>query len=279
MSDQDLSNPWDVGGSWASDWSWAESLATPAVGAGPAGDEGTAASRSRAWPKLDPAKVYPRIAELAGDPNLFNQGAIGVCTAAAFFHHVAQKNPEDFSSFARALYSGGIGYIGGLKVAPGADLRNADYDDLARRYSSMPPQADWMVMCALRDSENWLLDFEGSPEENVAMTTSGDEMVGWYRRTGWYSRVEAQVLEDRAVEVLKAWAKGDGNQVALAINTRLIGDSRAGGHMITLEAPMLIHEEKDVVHIGYWSWGAKHSITTNVAALRENCFWIACAYY
>jgi hypothetical protein len=35
----------------------------------------------------------------------------------------------------------------------------------------MPPAADWMLMAALRDNENWLLDFEGTLDEATAAKT------------------------------------------------------------------------------------------------------------
>lgn len=49
----------------------------------------------------------------------------------------------------------------------------------------MPPAADWMLMAALRDSENWLLDFEGTLDEATAAKTEADEMPDWYVTQSW----------------------------------------------------------------------------------------------
>lgn len=103
---------------------------------------------------LDPTAVTSRIQALAANANLFDQGALGLCTSAAFFHHVLQRKSAEFTSFANALYGAGIGFLGELKVAPGSDLRNVDYAKLLARFPGLPPQADWMVMSALRDSAN-----------------------------------------------------------------------------------------------------------------------------
>jgi hypothetical protein len=76
-----------------------------------------------------------------------------------------------------------------FKVAPGVDLRNADYAALAARFVGMPPQADWMLMSSVRDSEKWFLDFEGSRDESFAISTSAKEMSGWYNDTDFYTNV------------------------------------------------------------------------------------------
>ena len=145
---------------------------------------------TKGWPKLDQAIVLERLKLLQGNANLFNQGPIGLCTAAAFYHHIIQNDPLQFYVFASGLLSQGFAFLGSLKVAPGDDLRNSDYDVLATRYANFPPQADWMLMSALRDSENWLFDFEGAPNENIAMLTSAREMSEWYTKTGFYQSVE-----------------------------------------------------------------------------------------
>lgn len=55
-----------------------------------------------AWPQLDQTTVLDRLKVLMNDANYFNQGAIGLCTAAAFFHHIIQKNPLSFYLFGTA---------------------------------------------------------------------------------------------------------------------------------------------------------------------------------
>lgn len=110
-----------------------------------AGENETAPLGARkARPKLDPTLVLPRITALRNSPVLFDQGSYGLCNSALFFYIVIQTNPAEFESFTRALYGGGIGFLGRLNVAPDVDLRTQSYDERAMklRIGVMPPQAN-----------------------------------------------------------------------------------------------------------------------------------------
>lgn len=213
----------------------------------------TSGPPDNAWPKLNKTNVLTRIDTLKMNANLFNQGKLGLCTAAAFFHHAIQRKPDDFSSFAKALYGGGMGFLGKLKVSAGSDLRDADYSALLAKYSNMPPEADWMVMSSLRDSENWLFDFEGSPEETFSMDTSTKELSGWYKDTGFYSAVDYST--DTSVAGVKAISKTATNHVALWIKAKLLGIDTKATHMITVESAITIDEANDSIKFSYWTWG------------------------
>lgn len=221
-------------------------LGEPAPGFG-------SSSGSKAWPFLDGQQVLGRLHTLAGDPNAFNQGGLGLCTAAAFFHHALQRKPAEFESFGKALYGGGIGFLGKLKVAPGWDLRHTDYAALAQANTGLPPQAEWMTMSGLRDSENWFFDFEGAPDEDVAMKTSMEEMSGWYGDTGFWTGVTTS--EDTSDAAISALSKTGSNQLALWIRMPMIGDSRPGTHMITVEGPLTLDKATDTAQFDYWTWG------------------------
>jgi len=242
------------------------SVKTPGTVADPTS---TALTARKAWPKLDANQVLPRIKALKVNANLFDQGAVGLCTAAAFYHHVIQRNPDEFESFANALYGAGMGFLGKLKVTPGADLRNADYTVLAAKNSPMPPQADWMLMSALRDSENWIFDFEGSPNESFAMSTSAKELSGWYKSTGFYSSVTYS--DDTSPAKIKAISKTANNHVALWVNAALLGVAGDSTHMITLEGPITINEATDKVTFDYWTWGQPvKTLATTFTSFKAN---------
>lgn len=117
----------------------------------------------------------------------------------------------------------------------------------------MPPQADWMLMCALRDSENWLFDFEGSPDETVAFETSASEMSGWYGKTGYYSSVTYS--GDTSVAKIRTINKKPTNHIALWVKTGLIGDARNLPHIITVESPIVLDQAQNTVAFDYWTWG------------------------
>lgn len=221
----------------------------------------------KAWPKLDSTTVLTRIQNLKNDANLFNQGTIGLCTTACFYHHMIQRDAAKFESFANALYGGGIGYMGNLRVAPGTDLRNADYAALSAKYANMPPQADWMLMSSLRDSENWFFDYEGAPDESTAIETPTKELKGFYVSTGLYNNV---VFHDgTSVADIKAISKTAKDHVVLWIRTALLGGS--GTHVITLEGPITVDEANDKVTFDYWTWAQPvKTMNTTLTSFKAN---------
>ncbi|MWC27108.1 hypothetical protein [Paenibacillus sp. MMS18-CY102] len=222
----------------------------------------------KAWPKLDSNTVLTRINNLKGDANLFNQGVVGLCTTACFYHHIIQKDAAQFESFAKALFGGGIGFLGKLKVAPGTDLRNADYSALAAKFPGMPPQADWMLMSSLRDSENWFFDYEGAPDESTAIETPTKELCEWYTDTGFYK--SATNSTDKSVAAIKAITKNANNHIVLWIKTALLqpGD---GTHVITLEGPITVDEANDKVTFDYWTWAQPvKTMNTTLTSFKAN---------
>lgn len=237
---------------------------------GGGGPEAPALGQRKAWPKLDPAQVLARIDDLAADPAKFHQGGIGLCTAAAFFHHVLQIAPEEFRSFAKALYGAGLGFLGKLKVDPSYDLRNVDFAALSAKFpGALPPQADWMVMSALRDSANWFFDYEGAPDESFAMSTSAKEMAGWYEDTGFYSSVAYS--DDTSLAAIKGIKKTAGNHVALWIDVALLQSGSKATHMITLESAITIDEAADKAAFKYWTWGQPiQTLSTTCSRLKQN---------
>ena len=247
-----------------------KTLADDGGGQGPGATESPtgALTTRKAWPNLDSTTVLARIEALSKDANLFNQGSIGLCTAAAFFHHIIQRDPSAFKAFGTALYGAGIGFLGSLKVNPGSDLRNADYAALSAKFFGMPPQADWMLMSALRDSENWFFDFEGAPDESIAMETSAKEMSGWYEDTAFYNAVSYET--DTSLAGIKAINKTAHNQIALWIKEALIQPGN-GTHMITVEGPIAIDEAKDTVSLAYWTWGHPvQPMNTTLTSFKAN---------
>jgi hypothetical protein len=230
----------------------------------------SALTSRKAWPHLDETTVLSRINDLQKDANLFNQGIFKLCTAAAFFHHIIQKNPNEFARFSKELFGAGMSFLGKFKVAPGSDLRNADYGALASKFTTLPPQADWMLMSSVRDSENWFFDFEGSPDEDTAIESTAKELSEWYKDTGFYSDVTFNTDLDPAK--IKAIVKTNNNQVALWIQVSLLpGDSRKDKHIITVEGPITIDEAQDKVSFKYWTWAQPVLLLeTTFTSLKQN---------
>jgi len=182
----------------------------------------------KAWPHLDPTLVTTRVHDLIANPNLFNQGALGLCTSAAFFHHVLQRKGPQFQSFANALFGAGVGYVGELKVSPGSDPRNVDYAAHLTKFPFLPPQAVWMVM-------------------------SAKELSECYESTGFYTGVSFS--DSTGIPAVKAIKKTATNYIALWITADLVAPGSNATHMITLETPFVINEVADSIIFDYWTWG------------------------
>jgi hypothetical protein len=205
------------------------------------------------WKHLTKATVLSEIEAFALAPDSLDQGALGLCGEAAFLRHVIQRKPDEWRSFAKALYSGGTGFIGQLKVSPDSDLMNADWPAIKAKHPALPAQASWMAMSALRDSENDILDFEGTPEETVAIGSFDDELEKWYNGTKFWSTVTLDKDKSQA-HVLAAGAKAANQDIVMGLKVELIDPTLTGNHAIALESPISFNSANGTVSFTYWSW-------------------------
>jgi hypothetical protein len=214
---------------------------------------------SGAWTKLDRAAVADRLIELVNDPDKLNQGSLGVCGAAAFFNVWIEADPLAFVAYATSLYDTGQGMIGSLEVEAGSDLRGQDYAVLRPKLNPDVPPADWMVMSALRDSENFIFDFEGTPQEDFSGGTSGGEIASWLRATQLFSRVSddtAPILGEDLAQA-KTLNPTANRKVILFIDTNMVDTTRAKGkskHFVNLRSKVSQLANGNV-DFTYWTWG------------------------
>jgi hypothetical protein len=171
-------------------------LATVAAfGAKPAGSN---------WLHLDRSAVAAGVAAVVTLPDSVQQGGNGLRTEAAFANIWAQDNPDAYAAFATSLYDNGAADLapfqggGGIRIPPSAALLGADYGAIAARMSArhvpVPSQADWMILSAIRDSSNLLVNFTGDPDDWVSHNLGDDaEFVGepanWMRAVSAWTNV------------------------------------------------------------------------------------------
>jgi hypothetical protein len=183
-------------------------------------------STRKAWPNLDSNQVLPRIPTLSLSPYLFQQGSVPLCVAGTFFFHLFSLKPTETAQFAKDLYGQGQAVLGKMNIAPSDDLRNANYNDifLHTELKLVPPQLDWMLMCSIRDSQNWFFDYEGDATDSIAAHTSGGAIVDWYNKTGFFSSVayDPYYLTDPSVATLSALQKTTTNAIALGVKTKIL---------------------------------------------------------
>ena len=119
-----------------------------------------------AW-KLDRGVTLQRIRTLIQHPEQLHQRGLNACAPAVFFRVWLARDPVGAADFACALLRDGSAALGSLAVAAGDALKAQDYAVVrttseATQSGSMPDTADWMLLSALRDSEN-VLPYLGEP--------------------------------------------------------------------------------------------------------------------
>ena len=152
-----------------------------------------------------------------------------MCAPATFWYHVFSVKPKRSENFAKNLYAQGVAMLGKLQISPSDALRKMDY---ATKVKGMDPpllQTDWMLMCLLRDSENYMLAYgggNGAIEEATSGGTLPNLQASWYRDTGFFSEVklESYFVMDPTPTELCALKRTDTNAMGLYIKAKLISN-------------------------------------------------------
>ena len=150
-----------------------------------------------AW-QLDRATTIERIRTLVRHPELLNQRSLNACGPAVFFRIWFARDPVAAAVFSCAMLRDGFASIGSKLVQPRPGLLAQNYAALratadAAQLHSMPDTADWMLLSALRDSENLLIPYLGEPHtlgDRAAGVTLPMTLTGWLTATALYQPVE-----------------------------------------------------------------------------------------
>ena len=127
------------------------------------------------------ATIASELVARVKDPILINQGQVGLCPSAAVVYSLAKSNPADYARAVTRLYEYGRATIGEWKLEPGSDLKTYKLPATAGI-----PEADWIIMASIRDSENWFFDYQSETDEGGAW---GGEVAKWLKKAG-YSDVQ-----------------------------------------------------------------------------------------
>jgi hypothetical protein len=129
-------------------------------------------------------------------------------------------------------------------------------------------------MSALRDSENAVTDYEGTPEEDVAGMTTPAEMADWLAATGLYTSVrdEGNWVVTKGVAHALGLVPGAGTDIALLINAHILGSASAANkkaddfilsafpnHFVVLKTPIV--ERSGMIEFQCWSWASIYSVS------------------
>lgn len=242
---------------------------------------GASTQRGKWHPTLDRTKVAERLAELVKNPEGIYQGALGLCGEAAFFHVWLNEDPLAVAQYAMQLYNGGAAGIRGEDwVVPRDTLKNQDFSKIIPmvftpavlndqpQWKQNEPKwgADWMMMSALRDANNWVIDYEGTPSDDWGEGSSNGEMRRWLSATGLYRSVSHD--DDRDFDkAIKLDPVSD--LVLIACDSQMCGNPTQppkDNHWFVLKSPIRLNNSNNTVDFRLWTWGEN---VTTVTALRK----------
>ena len=231
-----------------------------------------------------------RLENLIQDPALVDQDSLNLCGPAAFFRVWLERDPLAVARFACELYDTGEAEIGNqLAVAPSSgSLIDNDYDAMNTRYGpNYTPEADWMLLGALRDAENAVLSFEGKPDEGVAAGTSPGEMEEWLEATRLYSFIsnEGNFFLTKGADHALALTPNTATDVIMLINAHMLtqmnntdGKKKSDdfirnafpNHFIVLTSPIQVANNQ--LQFSYWTWGNNYSGRVDRSIFEANYY-------
>jgi hypothetical protein len=256
---------------------------------------------SSAWSSLDRAQVSARLLELLGPPEgddsttadsagrALQQGSLNLCGPAALFNFVIKRHPVMFATYATQMFESRRSALGSLTVAPNDDIVDADYSALLPRMTSgVCPQADWMVLSALRNSTDafWAGSFRGDPDQELSADTSAGELTDWLTQTGIYSSVnnDANWMQSKGIPHATNLSVAEGVDVAPMIHTNLIKAARNElkaknwpltdfpNHWVVLIAEVVTDDSRDGVFFNIWTWGGTQILEVPTQDFIQNYY-------
>lgn len=262
----------------------------------------TNGSPTVAW-KLDRAEVLLRLRTLVQTPEVLNQRGLNACGPAVFFRIWFARDPAAAATFACALLRDGYAPIGAMMVSPDDDdLRAVDYAQVratvnAAHPGAMPEAADWMLLSALRDSENVFLDYLGQPYtvgDAAAGITLPSSLASWLSATALYQTVsnETNLIVGANQGRLLGLIPTSDIDVVLFLNARSLYNlnpapptTPAPGadllsvpdHYVLMRSPFAQWADPGWLQIDCWSWGSNYSGWQGSALFFSNYFGVLVA--
>lgn len=210
---------------------------------------------SQRFAKLDRNRVGIDLLLRVANPNIINQRMAGLCGPVSFLYSLAFDSPATYAQFGIDLFEKGKARIGRMEIEPSSDCR-----------SYLPPSpmshGEWLTAGSLRDSENFLLDYDGVDRNFSGGATNG-EVSRWFSKAG-YTDVQAEdnIVMSRAASDIALVNKlyNDGYRIMLRINSKLLdpkkqGDSSwRGNHFVILRSPIILTGQE--VRLTVYTWGS-----------------------
>jgi hypothetical protein len=262
-----------------------------------------------AWSSLQRDVVAARLTQLATDPSVpagqpldysvgprsVQQAGMNLCGPAAFCQMALGRDPVAMMRFATDLFDKGTASIGSLKIAPGQDLLGADYAAMARQ-GNPSSQAEWMLLGALRNSTEafWQPSWTGNPQQELAAMTRPEELAGWMRQSGIWSKVTdgGKWATNPGIPAATDLMQGEGIDIALLIQINLLVGSKlepAGpvpaaapernallaqfpNHWVVLLSEIVPDTAQENLTFTIWTWGGGLKVTAPKQVFLNNYY-------
>ena len=255
--------------------------------------------------KLDKSNIVSRLRDLVNDPTLVQQGSMNFCGPAAFLYLWFKNDPAKAVAFAKSLFERGYGYVGTEKIRPADRLLNQDYAaNVLPLMRDVCPEADWMMMVALRDDENILPTLDGTPDDSASAGTWPGELKDWLEFSQMYTNLENDTNKffEKGLNHAKKLIPYQGTlnpnnlytqNIVLLVNAHLLfeGLNNTGNpksdefilnafpnHFCVLEDsgnpndPAVKETTGGMVELRVWSWGAIQSISVSKETFENNYY-------
>jgi hypothetical protein len=123
------------------------------------------------WKNVTWATVQDEAGQRIFDPNMIHQGTnTPLCGPSVIVHALASQDPVGYATLVKEVFQ--KAEVNGTR---------ADDDLLNASPLTVMDEADWMVLSCMRDTENWLVDYEGGTitDEGFAGMTMPGEIQEW----------------------------------------------------------------------------------------------------
>ncbi|MEG4319244.1 MULTISPECIES: hypothetical protein [unclassified Microcoleus] len=239
------------------------------------------------WPALNKTQIIAEMRDRILDPFQVNQGGQPFCGPAAVTFTLLTRRPLRYVEICRHLWETGHFRTQSMRsISPSMTLRQS-------KGNLRMPQVDWMVLSALRESENLIFPIEANAPEivrNISGMTKSWEMAGWAR----------EILSGLDVKSHYAYFSGDlpalraadeaiqagGFAFALITAEGMLGNKLPllpyPSHWVALLGNVAIQEESSAqgdrsrVSFDIYTWGRKMRVDIAKKSF-ENYFWVAIA--
>ena len=215
--------------------------------------------------------LFNNLVDIVSDPQVIYQGGLNLCGPAIFFRLWIEFDPDAFVEFAVRLFQNGQSKIGNLDIVPNTSLLNKDYSTVSQ-FNCKP--AEWMIMSALRDSENIIIEYDGDDSGlGLDAMTRPSEIVNWLEFTGLYSNVSSLINSTilgtnfNVSQINDIFDKyGDKVDIILIIDAGVLPNVHTGvplpEHYILLTSGFRYDKNETFgssYGFDYWTWGKDYS--------------------